>query len=48
MIDINKKLNEKYHRNNVDNRIKYHFISIIRIYIAHFNRYKYALEKLGY
>ena len=47
-IDITKRLQEKYNRNNLDNRFIYHFISTIRNYIAHFYHDKYTLEKLAY
>ena len=48
VIDINKRLQEQYNRNNLDNRFIYHFISTIRNYIFHFYRHKYTLEKLTY
>ena len=48
VIDITKRIQEKYNRNDLDNRFIYLFISTIRNYLAHIYRYKYTLEKSAY
>ena len=47
IIDICKKINEKFNLDNVDNKINYDFISQLRHYITHYYKDIHIIEKFS-